>query len=59
MLLQSSSHADSNNGEEILLINKKFELFDVRYGEGGRGEKPDSLENCRLAVSGTCSRGLI
>ena len=29
MLLQSSNHADSNNGVEILLIDKKFELFNL------------------------------
>jgi hypothetical protein len=38
MLFQSSSHAGSNNGAEILLIDKKFELFDICCGEGGRGE---------------------
>ena len=37
MLFQSSSHADSNNGAEILLIDKKFELFDICCGEGAEG----------------------
>lgn len=59
MLFQSSSHADSNNGAEILLIDMKFELFDICCGEGDRGEEWNNLENCPLAISGTCSRGLI
>lgn len=42
VLFQSSSHAVSNNGAEILLMDKKSELFDICCGEGGRGENGTS-----------------